>query len=189
MENFSINDLYEKVFLEQRGQPFTVEPYEKLVHDAPFGAIAPVVASDSTHTQIRKALNRNAYAPVAFDGKTGRYALPNEPTMSLSFKHTVVETPLIGKLAPVLEVAGSSLEIQLRGILIGNGRPETDIQDIWKLWKAGEPVLIVSAMTAICSIHKVLISDFKLLEMVGVKNAQAYELTLKQYQDYELTII
>lgn len=153
--------------------------------------------------EIRKQhfLGMAIFMPVAFvyldeGGKEQTLVMPNEPSLQISVSKTVNKTKIVGNIGAKSQRDGSVIDhihlndydIILRGIAIEPQSrkvyPEDMIFDIHELAKLGQSVRIKSGLTALLGINYVLIESMELPAMVGVQNAQAYELRMSSDSNY-----
>jgi hypothetical protein len=126
--------------------------------------------------------------PTAING----WQLPLEPYMSISGSKKIVRTSLAGntRRGSVKEIINTNdYQITLRGVLLNetsNNYPFDDVERLKDLFEVNEAVQIVNALTKALAVENVVITGFKLPEMIGTPNAQAYELNMISDEDFVL---
>lgn len=120
------------------------------------------------------------------------WQLPLEPLMAVNSSKKIVKTSLTGntRRGTVKEIINTNdYTINLRGVIINeisNDYPFDDVERLRELYEVNEAVTIVNALTKILAIENVVITGFKLPEMVGRPNAQAYEMNMISDEDFVL---
>jgi hypothetical protein len=175
MASFDLNTLYRLAF-GYRGAPYpdfetqeTWQPTDGLVHT--------------------NALGASLFMPLALDG----WQLPNEPILEATLKKTIVSTALTGntRKGTVKELINTEdYELKIKGVIINlessTEYPSADVEHLKELVEINKSITIQSAITDILAIKKVVIQSFKLLPMVGVQHAQAYEISMLSDEDFIL---
>lgn len=154
-------------------------------------------AQDSEFVNVRRvlaqkdALGRDLFMPV----KIGNLILPNEPTLRITGRNEIVRTRLTGstRKGTVKEfIAEDDYAILIRGLLINESSskdyPEDDFTNLMEVINTKESLPIVSAITRLMGIERVVIDSFDFPEMIGIQHAQAYELRCYSDQDFILEI-
>lgn len=138
------------------------------------------------------ALGYRFIMPVGFkiDGKL--YQLPWEPVMSISSKKTIVETPLSGntRRGTVKEIINAEdYEISLSGICYDHTHTGYPIDQV-ELLKTLDDYLgsmeIISGLTDLFDIKKVVVKSLSLPAMQGKPYAQNYGMELVSDEDFIL---
>lgn len=187
---FDITSLYERAFGVNRGQNYDGgKLYQRQVAQIPdsedYQSPSLQGGDNGEFVRIRQLLNAKlpTGADIFLPVEIGGYLLPNEPTMAIATKKNIVETALIGstKNGTVKElIALEDYEITIRGIAINYASkkiyPETIVKDLHALYRRNEALTIVSGLTELLGVKRIVIKDFRLPEMIGVQHAQAYEL-------------
>jgi hypothetical protein len=200
-QNFDIASLFERAFGYKQGLPFDsskIVPPQYL-ETTPYENVPQTDESEfSKFRQMRLQLGGNVlgqplFMPVGFDVDGELVLLPNEPTLQVSVKKIVVKTQLVGSKRDGMVKELISLddyEIVLRGIAISTTSkkvfPEDDIYKIHELFLKNKSVSIISGLTALLGINKVVIESFDLPTMIGIQHAQAYELKMVSDADFQL---
>lgn len=136
----------------------------------------------------KNALGREMFMPLTL----GTWELPVEPIMSITGSKRIVETPLAGntRRGNVLELINTeSYLVRIRGMLInhtGTDYPENDVKQLFELYEKNESINVLCDLTTIFEIERIAIKELRLPEMVGVQNAQAYELLCVSDEDFIL---
>lgn len=183
---FDIAGLYAQAFGTNRGVDYDGGTlYQTQIVQADDYQTPSVTGSDTGEfVRIRQLLNAKlpTGADVFLPVEIGGYLLPNEPTMAIATKKNIVETALVGstKNGTVKElIALEDYEITIRGIAINYASkkiyPETIVKDLHTLYRRNEALTIVSGLTELLGIKRIVIKDFRFPEMIGVQHAQAYE--------------
>jgi hypothetical protein len=202
-QNFDIASLFERAFGYKQGLPFDsskIVPPQYL-EATPYENVPQTDETEfSKFRQMRLQLGGNVlgqplFMPVGFDVDGELVLLPNEPTLQVSVKKIVVKTQLVGSKrdGTVKELISlDDYEIVLRGIAISTTSkkvfPEDDIFKIHELFLKNKSVSIISGLTALLGINKVVIESFDLPTMIGIQHAQAYELKMVSDADWFLEL-
>jgi hypothetical protein len=145
-------------------------------------------------TEINDGLSHNGTNGVYYMTPTelNGWQLPLEPLMAINAGKKIVKTSLAGntRRGTVKEIINTNdYSITLRGILlneVSNDYPFDDVERLKELFEVNEAVTIVNALTKVLAIENVVITGLKLPEMVGMPNAQAYELNMLSDEDFVL---
>lgn len=206
--NYDIASLFERAFGYKGGQPFDsskIVPPQYLAA-TPYTNVPQNSESEySRFSQVRVQLGGNILGqpifmpvgieipPIITGGKSELVLLPNEPTVAISAKKTIVKTALVGSKRPgtVKELISiDDYDIVIRGISISlNSKkvyPEDEVFKLHEMFKVGKSLKIVCGLTALLGIGTVVIESFDLPTMIGVQHAQAYEIKLVSDSDFVL---
>lgn len=214
---FSVIDLYDQAFGLPKGKPFDPKQFKKseiaglkdfdLSGTEPFSAGNGVDPLDlkavagaqkgDVYLNMRNTLNYKSplgltlFMPI----KIGALQLPNEPTIVITGKKTIVETGLVGstRKGTVKElICIDDYAMTIRGVIINYGSkniyPEDEVFALHNMYLKNEALAITSALTELLGIQRVVIKELTFLEMVGVQHAQAYELQCVSDEDFDLVI-
>lgn len=157
---------------------------------------SPYYANDAMGTEY--------YLPVTIryrgdDGRMVYLRLPY-PVISVKSRKTIIETPLTERRGTVKEVVNiRDYEIRIRGFSVNqraNELLEEDIIALRNLYEQNVPLSIDCPLTDIFLLRpdrsgsdKVVITDFDLPEMVGVKHVRHYVLEMVSDEPFDLTSI
>lgn len=110
------------------------------------------------------------------------------PTISITGKKTIIETPLTERRGTVKEIINlMDYEIIIKGLIIGkdNNYPEDEVRQLRMLYELNTPISIQNAMTDIFLLgpdtvgsDKVIIKDLSFPEVKAVKNVRGYQMTM-----------
>lgn len=194
--NLSVAGLFQQAFGTNRGfdgnQLRTDEQTEK-----EFDVPADESGEGTEFLSVRNELNaklpdgRSLFMPVQLGG----VLLPNEPTVSFSTKKKIKETELTGskRRGTVKELVSSGdWQITIRGVAVNfdskDFYPEDIVKSLNELNNREEALEVKCALTSLLGIYRLVIVNFRLLEMVGVQHAQAYEFQCISDEDFILEI-
>jgi hypothetical protein len=198
--SFSISALYQSAFGLPRGEAFSNDKLLKDLYDTekfddlPASAFAP----DDTFFQMRYTLQgKNPYGITIFmPMRLGGLQLPNEPSVSIVAKKTIVETGLVGQKRKgfVKELISiDDYEITIRGVALNyaskKNYPEDAVKKLHDLFLRNEALKVECALTALLGIERLVIKEFTLPDMPGVQHAQAYQFSCVSDEYFELEII
>jgi Domain of unknown function (DUF6046) len=197
--DLSINTLFEQIFGFKRGMPLDSGQINKETLRNAGGDLDAPKSSESEFSifrDVRALLSGNYLGqPIFMPVQLGEIVLPNEPTMSIGFSKTVVKTTMVGSnLEGTIKelISNNDYEITIRGIIINPFQkkvyPEDEVSTIHQLVRRGESLKILSGLTALLGIEKVVIEDLQFPPMVGIQHAQAYEIKMYSDRDWVLTI-
>lgn len=194
--NLSVEGLFEKAFGTGRGfdgNQLRTDEQPKKEFDVP----ADESGEGTEFLSVRNELNaklpdgRSIFMPVQLGG----VLLPNEPTISFAVKKRVVQTDLVGskRKGTVKELINSEdWQVTIRGVAINfdskDFYPEDIVKSLNELSNREEALEIRCALTSLLGIYRLVIVNFRLLEMVGVQHAQAYEFRCVSDEDFILEI-
>ncbi len=197
---FDIKSLYARAFGLERGEQFNagelvvsqvqeVRPYES-VRDLP-------LKEGDAFFQMRNSLlansplGRTLFMPM----RIGGVMMPNEPSVEIVAKKTIVETALAGqgRRGTVKELISiDDYEVVIRGIALNFQSkkiyPEDMIKGLHDLFLRNEALKIECAITSLLGIERIVIKEFKLPDMVGIQHAQAYEFVCVSDEDFDLEL-
>jgi hypothetical protein len=136
-------------------------------------------------------LGRTLFMPM----RIGGFMMPNEPSIEIVAKKTIVETALagIGRRGSVKElISVDDYDITIRGIALNFQSkkiyPEDIVKGLHELFLRNEALKMECAITSLLGIDRLVIKQLKLPDMVGVQHAQAYELICVSDEDFDLEI-
>ena len=198
---FVIEDLKQMLF-GYRGLPFPqgdlstvakLVPNAGEVIDSIMRSKSPVIASRDFQLPADGLNHRNAlgavlFMPVSING----WQLPGEPYISMSSKKIIIETPLAGntRRGSVKELINTGdYEIDIKGLIINHnadGYPFDEVGELRNLYELNVAVPITCALTDIFSVSRIVIKDITIPMMVGIQNAQAFELKCVSDEDFIL---
>lgn len=143
---------------------------------------------------INDGLNHNGTNGVYYMTPTSLngWQLPLEPYMSIAASKKIVKTSLAGntRRGTVKEIINTNdYGITLRGVLlndVSDNYPFDDVERLKELFEVNEAVQIINALTKTLAIENVVITGWKLPEMIGTPNAQAYEINMISDEDFVL---
>jgi hypothetical protein len=181
----SISSLYQNAFGTLRGKPFNAGELNKVdIDKAEFEVDFVPTNNSGQFTQIRNQLNAfmPTGEPIFLPCRIGGLLLPNEPTISISNRKTIVETPMVGRNGTVKELINlEDYELTIRGIALNHqdtiNYPEDMIKALHQLYRRNESLEIECGLTALLNLKYIVLKSFSLPEMQGVQHAQAYEFT------------
>lgn len=200
MADFSVSvaDLFNQAFGSTRGKPFDGNLVTKdEAVDIEFETVDDGSGEGTEFLTVRNELNaktskgQSIFMPIQIGG----VLLPNEPTISFSKKKRIVETALVGstRRGTVKELISSDdWEIVIRGVSVNHVSalyyPEDEVNALNELDAREEAMEINCALTQLLGIDRIVIKSFRLLEMVGVQHAQAYEFQCVSDDDFILNL-
>jgi phage protein U len=207
---FDIQSLYQQAFGTLRGKPYDagqlndtsptkVEGYDISQRNTP-GITNAVALNDEEGTEfvsVRNVLRakmltgQEIFMPIELGG----VLLPNEPTLAVQMVTRIVKTSLTGsaRKGTVKELIGRDDDVlTIRGICFNEQStkvyPEDQVNAIRALVDRKESLTIVCALTNLFGIYRVVIESANFPEMVGVQNAQAYELQCVSDEEFDLEV-
>lgn len=197
--NFDISSIFQEVFGLGRGKPFDGEQIQTKSFEKAGAFDNPGDGStegDSFVTMRNTiASNLPTGRPVFMPMRLGNIVLPNEPSISISSRKTIVETALVGstRRGTVKELINiEDWTITIRGIAINYASksyyPEDQVKALKDLYEINEALEVQCALTRLLGIYRVVIRDFQLPEMIGIQHAQAYQFTCTSDEDFILTL-
>ena len=191
--NISVTDLFERAFNSQRGRKFDKkeiqersfregEKFRRSAIDTPPDGIAPEEGTNFLSVRdVVTARGKNG-EPLFMPVELGGVLLPNEPTLRMRRRKRIVMTELAGsKLdGTVKELINlGDWEIVIRGIAVNYEStlvfPEDQAKLVHDLESRKESLEIVSAITSLRSVYRVVIKEVNYPELIGVQHAFAYE--------------
>ncbi len=196
---YDIANLYNIAHGGTRGIPFGKVNTEEVSTSIIFPDVPKSTEQNeaSEFINIQKILNvkdiygRQIFAPC----KIGELVLPNEPTMSVSMKKTIVETPMVGTVGrgSVKEYINTEdYVINIRGVIINDKSthiyPEDWVKQFHNLWQINESLPIVSPILTLLGVDKIVIKAMELPEMIGVEHAQRYSISMVSDYEFQLEI-
>jgi Domain of unknown function (DUF6046) len=199
---FNINSLYQKSFGIPRGEEFDkdklkVPQQTEIFKQSAFelGEELPLEEGDTFYT-MRTLLSNYVLGRLMFmPMRIGGLMMPNEPSVEIVAKKTIVETTLAGtgRRGTVKEMISiGDYDIVIRGVALNFQSkkiyPETIVKKLHDLFLRNEALKIDCAITALLGIERIVIKEFKLPDMIGVQHAQAYEFVCVSDEDFELEI-
>ncbi len=203
---FDIKSLYERAFGLPRGEAYDAAQLKIPVQTGIQSAFEPFpdeyLKNDlqgeegDYFYQMRFLLSNYALGkPLFMPMRIGSFMMPNEPSIEIVAKKTIVETALAGsgRRGTVKEqISIDDYEIVIRGVALNFKSkkiyPEDTVKGLHELFLRNEALIIECAITALLSINRIVIKEFKLPEMVGIQHAQAYEFVCVSDEDFDLEI-
>jgi hypothetical protein len=197
--NFDISTLFQQAFGVGRGTPYDGEQAEVPAITTADGYQAPSVNDEegTEFVELRSSIKattpygQQIFMPVQLGG----VLLPNEPTLNIQLVKRIVKTSLTGstRKGTVKELIGRDDDIvTIRGIALNYAStkvyPEDIVKSLKDLAERNESLPIDSALTNLLGISRLVIERVTFPEMVGVQNAQAYELQCISDEDFDLEI-
>lgn len=196
--NLSVNELFERAFGVRRGKPYDGQQLRKDEQvEIEYEDAATASEEGTEFVTVRDQLDARMprgeaiFLPV----KIGELLLPNEPTIAFTKRKKIVETALVGsrRRGTVKELISSEdWQITIRGIAINHESkifyPEDQIKALVDLDKEERALDIVCALTSLLGIYRVVITQIRFPEMVGIQHAQAYELQCVSDEDFVLEL-
>lgn len=143
---------------------------------------------------INDGLNHNGpngvyyMTPTSING----WQLPLEPYLSISASKRIVKTSLAGntRRGSVKEIINTDdYVITLRGVLlneVSDNYPFDEVERLKDLFEVNQAVPIINAITKTLAIENVVLTGWKIPEMIGIPNAQAYEINMISDEDFVL---
>ena len=197
---FDISSIFENVFGLGRGKPFDSNQIEQKDFTKA-GSFPDAIQDGSTEGEsfvtMRNTIASNLPTgrPVFMPMRLGNLVLPNEPSISITSRKTIVETVLVGstRRGTVKELINiEDWSVTIRGIAINyNSKefyPEDQVKALKDLYEINEALEVQCALTRLMGIYRLVIRDFQLPEMIGIQHAQAYQFTCTSDEDFILEI-
>ena len=197
--NFDITTLFQQAFGIGRGKPYDGSQAKEQSFAKVEGYEAPA-SDDEEGTEfvnMRDVLRastptgQSIFMPVSLGG----LLLPNEPTLVITGQKRIVKTALAGstRKGSVKElISVDDYSVTIRGIALNYEStrvfPEDMVKDINDLYLRNESLEVKSALTNLLGIYYLVIERVTFPEMVGIQNAQAYELQCVSDEDFDLEI-
>jgi hypothetical protein len=130
--------------------------------------------------------------PVFLPATLNGVVLDN-PVVTISGKKTIVETPMVGFDGTIKEIINTGdyiVKIIVTAIRVDNLWPEDALHDLKKLFSLNEVLTLDCALTDVFLQAKdnVVITSFSTPDMMGIENAQIYEVNLISDTYFELEI-
>ena len=134
------------------------------------------------------ALGRSEFLPATLEG----IALPNS-LVNITGKKKIVETEMTGangSVKEIINIQDYSIRIICTEIYPDNTWPESTLHTIKRLWDENRALTLECPLTDIFLQAKdnVVITDLKLPDMMGIENAQVFELQLTSDTYFELEL-
>lgn len=134
------------------------------------------------------ALGRSEFLPATLEG----VALPNS-LVNISGKKKIQETEMTGangSVKEIINIQDYSIRIICTEIYPDNTWPESTLHTLKRLWDENRALTLECPLTDIFLQAKdnVVITDIKLPDMMGIENAQVFELQLVSDTYFELEI-
>jgi Domain of unknown function (DUF6046) len=202
MATFTLSALYEKAFGVPRGNAFNADAIRRYdgqedasnsfgFPDASLGGEA-----ENEFVTVRKSILGNNYngQQLFMPIKIGGLILPNEPTLTITGRKTIVETALVGstRRGTVKElISVEDYQLTVRGICINvhqSQYPEDQVKGIHDLFLQNVAHKIQCGLTSLLGIYRVVVKEISFPEMIGVQHAQAYQLTMVSDEDFILEL-
>ncbi len=127
--------------------------------------------------------------------RLGGVLLPNEPTIVITGRKNILETPLVGstRKGTVKELISiEDYDITIRGIAINLKSklvyPEDEVKGLNDLFNLNESLSIECALTNLFGIYRLVIKQVSFPEMRGVQHAQAFEFNCVSDEDFILEL-
>jgi hypothetical protein len=197
---FDIGTLFNQAFGFGRGKPFdgTRANDTDFRQELDFEGL-PISSDDegTEFVQVRNSLNttlpdgRTLFMPM----RLGGLILPNEPSISISSRKNIVETPLAGstRRGTVKELISiEDWQVTIRGIALNFQSklvyPEDQVKALRDLYETNESLDVMCALTNLLGIYRLVITSFELPEMIGIQHAQAYQFTCISDEDFLLEL-
>ncbi|HEY5509385.1 MAG TPA: DUF6046 domain-containing protein [Paludibacter sp.] len=141
-------------------------------------------------------LNNNGneiFLPIWLIKSDGTKFLLQNTVASIVNKKTIVETPLVNQQGSVKEeISMNDWDINVKGIIVSpdSDYPDQQVLDLKELYKSGESLEIENARTSLLfqDNERVVIRSFKLPEIKGMKNVQAFEMDITSDIEFKLII-
>lgn len=128
--------------------------------------------------------------------RLGGVLLPNEPTIVITGRKNILETPLVGstRKGTVKElISVEDYDITIRGVAINLKSnlvyPEDEVKRLHDLFNRNEALEIECALTNLFGIYRVVIKQVAFPEMRGLQHAQAYEFQCVSDEDFILELL
>jgi hypothetical protein len=141
----------------------------------------------------KEANGSEAFCPIDIyhPGTKKTYSLPYS-TISVTRSKNIQETALPGQKGSVKElIQVEDIKLIIRGIILGDDLPETEISSLNELFEINEPVQLRSAFAEIFmqADNTVIIRDMDFPDMKGISGAQAYSMNIVSDSVLELEIV
>jgi Domain of unknown function (DUF6046) len=197
--SISIPDLYERAFGVKRGNEFNQnEVYLGLYSPPPFPDLPKNNEAEGEFVNVRNSILGRGYngQQLFMPVKIGNLVLPNEPTLAITGRKTIVETVLVGsstRRGTVKElISVEDYQLTIRGVCINANQPhvypEDQVKFINDLYLQDVAHKILCGLTSLLGIYRVVIKDISFPEMIGVQHAQAYQITMVSDEDFILEL-
>lgn len=197
---FDLTSLFERAFGFNRGVPYDPSKIQDPKPTQSPAFDAPEASGDdegAEFVQMRNTLKstlptgRTVFMPI----RIGDLVLPNEPSISISSRKNIVETPLAGstRRGVVKElIAIEDWQITIRGIALNFDSvlvyPEDQVKALRDLYEQNAALTIDCALTSLMGIYRIVMKEFSLPEMIGIQHAQAYQFTCVSDEDFILEL-
>jgi hypothetical protein len=178
-------------------------PFPVLVQESKELGVSPVgvVKALKGSFKLKSKLNAEYTCPTKFrflgkNSEMEEWQVPQEPSSSVEGGKNIIETQLnrgerTGNV--IEEVNLNNKKVTIKGVIINEEDfdvyPEEDVRMLSEICDAPGSIEVQNWHLNQFGISKIVIERYDFYEIVGYPNAQAFELTCKSDEDFELELV